>query len=187
MDAGGAMPTLGPKAKGFLSYTIDQRLLLPPDLREWLPEGQGYNAQIAVDEGAHIIVACDVTQQTNDKRQLVPMAAHVVAALGRLADVTTADAGYFSEAAVDDPSLASTDLLVPPHRQEHGTPSMEPCVAPAANASAKDRTRHKLTAAEGHARYRMRKAIVEPVSGQIKEARGFRPESSGAAENRRRV
>ena len=26
-------------AKGFLPYEVDQRLLLPPDLREWLPEG----------------------------------------------------------------------------------------------------------------------------------------------------
>ena len=26
-------------AKGYLPYDIDQRLLLPPDLREWLPEG----------------------------------------------------------------------------------------------------------------------------------------------------
>ena len=34
--------------------------------------------------------------------------------------------------------------------------------------------RHRLDAAEGRALYRMRKAIVEPVFGQIKEARGFR-------------
>ncbi len=26
-------------AKDFLPYTLDQRLLLPPDMREWLPEG----------------------------------------------------------------------------------------------------------------------------------------------------
>ena len=34
--------------------------------------------------------------------------------------------------------------------------------------------RHTLDAAEGRALYRRRKAIVEPVFGQIKEARGFR-------------
>jgi hypothetical protein len=59
-------------------------------------------------------------------------------------------------------------------RQKHGTPSMDPGAPPAPNASAKDRMRHKLTSAEGHARYRRRKALVEPVVGQIKEARGFR-------------
>jgi len=34
--------------------------------------------------------------------------------------------------------------------------------------------KHKLRTEAGHAVYRMRKAIVEPVFGQIKEVRGFR-------------
>ena len=34
--------------------------------------------------------------------------------------------------------------------------------------------RHKLSSTEGRAKYKMRKAIVEPVFGQIKEARGLR-------------
>ncbi len=34
--------------------------------------------------------------------------------------------------------------------------------------------RQKLKTAAGHAIYRMRKAIVEPVFGQTKQARGFR-------------
>ena len=33
---------------------------------------------------------------------------------------------------------------------------------------------HKLKTKAGHAVYKMRKAIVEPVFGQIKERRGFR-------------
>jgi hypothetical protein len=99
-------------------------------------------------------------------------------AMPTLADVTTADAGYFSEAAVDDPSLASTGLLVPPHRQKHGTPSMDPGAPPAPNASAKDRMRHTLASIEGRARYRMRKAIVEPVLGQIEEAMASLRESA---------
>ena len=51
---------------------------------------------------------------------------------------------------------------------------MEPRAPPAPNASAKDRTRHEFATDEGRTRCRMRKAIVEPVFGQIKEARGFR-------------
>jgi len=157
-----------------------QRNFTDPESRI-MPDGankgsfvQGYNAQIAVDAEAQVIVAYDVTQQTNDKKQLVPMAAHVVAALGQLADVTSADAGYFSEAAVEDPSLASTVLLVPPNRQKHGTTPTQPVAPPGAEASATGRMRHRRDAAEGRALYRMRKAIVEPVFGQIKEARGFR-------------
>ena len=34
--------------------------------------------------------------------------------------------------------------------------------------------RHKLRTPEGRAVYKMRKAIVEPVFGQIKDVRGFR-------------
>ncbi len=37
-----------------------------------------------------------------------------------------------------------------------------------------EQMRRKLKTVEGRAVYRMRKAIVEPVFGQIKEGRGFR-------------
>ena len=39
MDNGAMELTLAPMAKDFLPYSIDQRLLLRPDMRDWLPEG----------------------------------------------------------------------------------------------------------------------------------------------------
>jgi hypothetical protein len=45
---------------------------------------------------------------------------------------------------------------------------------PPPDASPKETMRHKLRTADGRAVYKMRKAIVEPVFGQIKEQRGFR-------------
>jgi hypothetical protein len=39
MDNGAMELTLRRMAKDFLPYGIDQRLLLPPDMRQWLPEG----------------------------------------------------------------------------------------------------------------------------------------------------
>jgi len=39
MDNGAMELTLRRMAKDFLPYRIDQRLLLPPDMRDWLPEG----------------------------------------------------------------------------------------------------------------------------------------------------
>ena len=133
---------------------------------------QAYNAQIAVDGEAQVIVATHVTQQTNDKLQLVPMAKRIVENVGRMADNTSADAGYFSEDAVTQ-VLGSTNLLVPPHRVRHGqvdVPS-EPIVEPVSITS---RMREKVQSAAGKALYRMRKAIVEPVFGQIKAVRGLR-------------
>jgi hypothetical protein len=62
---------------------------------------QGYNAQIAVDAEAQVIVAAELTQSPNDARQLVPMAQAIVENVGKLADTTSADAGYFSAEAFE--------------------------------------------------------------------------------------
>lgn len=45
---------------------------------------------------------------------------------------------------------------------------------PPPEAPVSEQMRHKLRTAEGRAVYRQRKAVVEPVFGQMKEARGFR-------------
>lgn len=155
-----------------------QRNFTDPESRI-MPDGankgafvQGYNAQVAVDGEAQIIVATLITQAANDVQQLVPMAEAIVANVGQLAQTTSADAGYFSAQNVEDPALATTNLLVPPDRQKHGTtPTMD---ALGEGASAAQRMRHKLASPEARAEYKMRKAIVEPVFGQIKEARGLR-------------
>ena len=59
-----------------------QRNFTDPESRI-MPDGankgsfvQGYNAQIAVDSASQVIVAAEVTQETNDKQQLLPMIAH---------------------------------------------------------------------------------------------------------------
>jgi hypothetical protein len=129
-----------------------QRNFTDPESRI-MPDGankgsfiQAYNAQIAVDAKAQVIVAARLTQSANDARQLVPMAETIIANVGKLAETTTADAGYFSAEAVEHSSLQGTNLLVPPSRQKHGA---EP--APGS-------TEITASAAE-----RMRKAIVEPV------------------------
>jgi hypothetical protein len=86
----------------------------------------------------------------------------------------TADAGYFSEKNVTDPKLAGMNLLVPPDRQKHGEPLPSATGPPPPEATVAEQMRHKLRTPEGRAIYKMRKAVVEPVFGQIKERRGFR-------------
>jgi len=156
-----------------------QRNFTDPDSRI-MPDGankgsfvQGYNAQIAVDAEAQIIVAAEVTQQANDKQQLEPMAQAIVASVGRLAEVTSADAGYFSEEAIERVESMGTELLVPPNRQKHGASASE-ATEPGAGSSRTEPMRQKLRTPWAQALYRMRKAIVEPVFGQIKDARGIR-------------
>ena len=133
---------------------------------------QGYNAQVAVDGQAQVIVAAELVQSANDARQLVPMANAIVENVGKLAETTSADAGYFSSEAVEHPSLQGTNLLVPPGRQKHGAEPSPGSSDP--TASAAERMRYKLASVEGRALYKMRKAIVEPVFGQMRECRGFR-------------
>ena len=80
---------------------------------------QSYNAQAAVDSPARIIVAAALTQEANDKQQLVPMLKN----LGREPEQASADAGYFSEAAITDEKVAGIELPVPPNRQKHSAGS----------------------------------------------------------------
>lgn len=135
---------------------------------------QAYNAQIVADDEAQIIVAAGVTQQTNDKQQLKPMLEKVESNLGRLPDKASADSGYYSDENVTDADLKDVDLYIPPNRQKHGqTPEQTSGPAPT-GASPINAMRHKLTTPEGREIYKMRKAIVEPIFGQIKAARGFR-------------
>jgi len=132
---------------------------------------QAYNAQAAVDGHAQVIVAAEVTQEANDKQQLVPMLTQVVANVGEAPAVASADSGYFSEAAVTDQALAAIDLYVAADRQKHGDAPVAPLPE---DGTVIGRMRAKVASGPGHAVYALRKTIVEPVFGQIKGPRGFR-------------
>lgn len=155
----------------------DQRNFTDPDSRI-MKDGttksfeQAYNAQAVVTEGpAQIIVACGVTQAAADAEQFVPMVAQVAANTGQPPAAVLADAGYFSESNLTAPSLAGIGLYVPPDRQTHGE---GPTASGRPRSPTAEQMRAKLRSAAGHAVYALRKAIVEPVFGQIKEVRGFR-------------
>jgi hypothetical protein len=135
---------------------------------------QAYNAQIAVDEGSQVIVAAGVTQETNDKKQLIPMMKKVKENTKELPEAVLADAGYFSETNVTAKELKAVDLYIPPDRQKHGEKPTLVKGRPPKNLSVADVMRRKLRTKAGQEVYRFRKAIVEPVFGQIKEARNFR-------------
>jgi transposase len=161
-----------------------QRNFTDPESRI-MPDGahkgafvQAYNAQIAVDSAAQVIVAAELTQESNDKRQLAPMLERVVQNLGAKPDAASADAGYCSEEQVNDERVRGIELYIATGKQKHGQPEPGDVVPPgepaAASDSAVERMKQKLRTETGQAVYKMRKAIVEPVFGQIKEARGIR-------------
>lgn len=144
---------------------------------------QAYNAQAVVDGERQIIVAQEVTSQADDSGQLAPMLAQVEANLGCKPLAASADAGYYADKQFGDPRLEGIDLHVPPDRQKHGqkTPPDDPdpptsmgAAPPVTPAHRRTMMREKLKTIPGRAIYRMRKAIVEPVFGQMKQARRFR-------------
>src|SRR5450759_241166 len=71
---------------------------------------QAYNAQAAVDSTAQIIVAATVTQESNDKQQLVAVLKQVEENCGRLPVQVSADAGYFNTEQLTDEKLRNVDL-----------------------------------------------------------------------------
>jgi transposase len=147
-----------------------------------------YNAQAVVDGEEQIVVAAEMTTAANDKRQAVPMAQAALhnldaAGIGRptAADgiptpiPNTADAGYFSEQAVEGLEKIGIDPHIATGRQKHHQALAESDVPALSNeASIKDKMQHKLRSAAGKALYAARKHIVEPVFGQMKSARGIR-------------
>jgi transposase len=145
---------------------------------------QGYNAQIAVDAEAQIIVAADVTQEPNDKQQLAPMLEQVQQNTGVKPVASSADAGYWSPEQVADERVEGIDLHVATKRDKNATSEeTAPSSDPVKGATAQEQMKQKLQSDAGRAIYKMRKAIVEPVFGQIKECRHFRRFSLRGLEN----
>jgi transposase len=133
---------------------------------------QGYNVQIAVDAHAQIIVAAEITQQTTDRQQLVPLVKSVRSSAQATPETITADAGYWDTTSLLDPSLQGIQVLVTPDSNPQPPGAPLPPTAPRNEQAI--RMREALASQEGKARYALRKSTVEPVFGQIKEARGIR-------------
>src|SRR6266404_4882704 len=141
---------------------------------------QGYNAQAAVEPTLLLIVGQSVTEAANDKQQLVPMVELIEQQSGQRPEAILADNGYCSEQNLEH--LESTGQ---PHRriegfiatgkQKHGEHRLPAQRGPLPQDATKvDRMKRKLQTKMGRAVYAARKCVVEPVFGQIKQARGFR-------------
>ena len=140
------------------------------------PDGfvQAYNAQIAVDD-RQFIVGQTVTQATNDKQQLMPMITTIAQQSGDTPPQVLADAGYCSDANLAAIADTTIDAYISTRKQTHDE-RFGPCPRGPlpTTATRVDRMARKLRTKAGAAVYAARKAIVEPVFGQIKQARGFR-------------
>lgn len=136
---------------------------------------QAYNCQVAVDDKEQVIVACEVTQEPNDKKQLEPMTKAVQKNTGKKTRMMSADAGYWNAEKIEKLSKGRTEFFIPPDKQKHNDKVLtaERGRIPK-NLSFADRMRRKLRTKKGRGIYSKRKETAEPVFGQIKQGRGFR-------------
>src|SRR5580704_9121864 len=133
---------------------------------------QGYNAQAAVDAEHQIIVSCDLTNQGTDSAQLLPLIDQIKANTEVLPKQVSADAGYASDANLKGLEEREIDGFVAAGRQKHGTAA--PAAGKAKEGSRLAAMAQKIAGQGYDSPYRLRKQTVEPVFGQIKQARGFR-------------
>ena len=135
---------------------------------------QAYNAQVVVDGHAQVIVACELTPVAPDVGHLRPLLDQLETNIGQRPRVVLADAGYFSEANLTGPQVQGIDMYVPPDRRTHNARALPGSLPGAPQSAVATAMRAKLATVDGRALYALRKSVVEPVLGQIKEARGFR-------------
>ena len=160
-----APPKLEPEGKTQQNFTDpESRVLLTKD-----GYIQGYNAQAAVDAEAQIIVAHGLTQSMSDQDQLIALVDGIKKNLGRKPKEASADAGYCSEANLGALADRRIGAYIATGRAKHPAQAERKRGGPLTQAM-----REKLKRAGWRSRYRLRKQVVEPVFGQIKQARGFR-------------
>src|ERR671921_294402 len=169
-------PTEGPRPTDQVNLTDAQSRIMPVAGGGFEP---CYNAQAVVAAGSLLVVAADVVQAPNDKRQLAPMLdklATLPEDLGK-PETLLADTGYFSAANVTACGAAGIAPLIAPGRQSHH-PSLSDRFAEAPpapdNPTPVEAMVHRLKTPEGRTLYALRKHTPEPVFGIIKSVLGFR-------------
>jgi transposase len=138
---------------------------------------QHYNAQVAVDQDALLIVGNTLSNHPNDQAEALPTVDAIPAEAGK-PQAGALDNGYFSakniaglEARQIDPYIATGRE---PHHQSWQERFAQHPTPPPDEASPLVKMAYKLQTDIGQAIYGLRKCTVEPVIGIIKEVLGFR-------------
>jgi transposase len=183
LDPDGPGPSSGMQERGRPKRAKDggppdraQRNFTDPDSRI-LPTRDGfiagYNGQIAVDAAHQVIVAHALQTNAADVGALLPLVDQIRANLGRKPREVSGDTGYASEANLAAMAERKIRAYLAPgrskHSQDHAAGARAFKRSPRMTAMA-----DRLKRAGRRSRYRLRKQVVEPVFGQIKQARGLR-------------
>jgi transposase len=155
------------------NFTDPESSIMKANNRGW---DQCGNAQAAVDSKDQIIVACDVTNESNDKQQFEPMLEQTQENIGgdKKIKAVSADSGYYSESNVKFAEDKKIDAYIATERIKHNDSATKaPRGRLPEDLTVQAKMARKLRTKKGRETYSKRKSIVEPVFGQIKRARGF--------------
>src|SRR3954471_24302142 len=165
-----------PEPKDQINFTDPESRIMKVANKGW---DQCGNAQAVANEH-QIILAADVTDQANDKLQVVPMidqtrqnleAAGVKDAIG----VALADSGFYSETNTAALEQRGIDPYVATERLKHNEKiAAAPRGRIPKDLTAKQRMARKLRTKKGRQRDAKRKGMIEPIFGQLKGVLGFR-------------
>ena len=168
-----------PKKKSRFKYKFGepkpdaQESFTDPESRIMKHAGGGfdysYNAQAAVDDTAHIIVAAELGNSAADSGQLPIVLAAVTRDAGAAPRQVLADAGYRSEATFEQLREHPAELIVAPGREGKKDVKVDAQKRPLSAAMAE-----KFTSAQTQAAYRKRKWLSEPPNAWVKSVLGFR-------------
>ena len=161
-----------PRSKKKQPLDKRQRNFTDPDsriMRTKQTYEQSYNCQAAVDAESQVIVARSLNNQQNDAPELPAILEQIKRNTGRQARELSADVGYCSEDNLKEISRRHIRGYVATGKQKHDSPS----ATRQRNGPRATEMTQRLRRGGFRSRYRLRKQTVEPVFGQIKEARGF--------------
>jgi transposase len=180
-------PECGPKPSDQVNLTDEESRIMPGSSGGF---GQSYNAQAAVDTKTMLVVATNVSQAPNDKREMVPILHRLQTIAPEMGSAQTmvADTGYFSAANVQACEVRGIEPMLATGRELHHLPIQERFAVDAPAPETEDpvlKMAHRLTTKAGRALYGLRKQTVEPVFGIIKRVMGWRQMSMRGLQNAR--
>jgi hypothetical protein len=140
---------------------------------------QGYNCQAIADTN-QIVLACEVTQDANDRQQYEPMINQLQQTLTRAGilnpvELTLADAGYWSEHNATCPGTDRLIATLKDYKQRRAARELGTTDGPPPpNATESEQMEHLLRTPQGAAAYAQRSQLIEPVFANHKHNRNTR-------------
>ena len=167
-------PAAEPSDKAQRNFTDpDSRIMKTTSTKSF---EQCYNGQALVDDHSQVIVASNLSQHANDSDEVEPILDILEENLGGIPHgmAVTADAGYFSETNMMLFEDALLNPFIATKKLKHGEAAPPVRGRPPLDMTPKQRMIRKLSTKVGQEIYSKRKSTVEPVFGQMKQARGLR-------------